>query len=124
MNVLLSIKPCYVDRIMSGEKKYEYRKTIFRRKNIDRIVVYSSGNVRRLVGEIVVKRIICDTPKNIWEKTSVYAGISEKDYYAYFKDRDKAYAIEILSFVAYDKEYGLPERYIGVKAPQSFRYVD
>ena len=36
MKVLLSIKPEYVDKIFSGEKRYEYRKSMFKNKNIDK----------------------------------------------------------------------------------------
>jgi type I restriction enzyme S subunit len=32
MDVLLSIKPKYVDAILKGEKKYEFRKIIFKIK--------------------------------------------------------------------------------------------
>lgn len=31
MKAMLSIKPEYVERILSGEKTYEFRRTIFRR---------------------------------------------------------------------------------------------
>ena len=31
--ILMSIKPEYVDKIFSGEKKYEYRKRIVQRKD-------------------------------------------------------------------------------------------
>ena len=50
MKILLSIKPQFVEKIFSGEKKYEFRKTEFKRKNIDSIIVYSSGNIKKIVG--------------------------------------------------------------------------
>ena len=39
MDVLLSIKPKYVDAILKGEKKYEFRKIIFKNKNIKKYCV-------------------------------------------------------------------------------------
>jgi predicted transcriptional regulator len=39
MKALLSIKPEFVDKIISGEKKYEYRKRIFKQK-IEAVVIY------------------------------------------------------------------------------------
>ena len=32
MNVLLSIKPKYVDEILAGKKIFEFRKSIFKKK--------------------------------------------------------------------------------------------
>jgi len=34
MNVLLSMKPRYVEKVLSGEKKYEFRKRIWKKKSI------------------------------------------------------------------------------------------
>ena len=36
--------------------------------------------------------MLCDTPRNIWERTKGYAGISESDFFSYFEGRDKACA--------------------------------
>ena len=35
MDVLLSIKPKYVKSIIEGEKRYEFRKAIFKNRDID-----------------------------------------------------------------------------------------
>lgn len=43
MKAMLSIKPEYVDRILKGEKTYEFRRRIFRRHDVDTIVIYSSS---------------------------------------------------------------------------------
>ena len=49
MTVLLSIKPDYVEKILDGSKKYEFRKIIFN-DNIQRIMIYSSSPVKKIVG--------------------------------------------------------------------------
>ncbi len=124
MKILLSIKPQYVEKIISGEKKYEFRKKEFKRKDIDTIIVYSSGNIRKLVGEIKFKRILCDTPDFIWKLTHAEAGMSEKNFMDYYMNKDKAYAIVIDSFLPYKTYLNLEDKYPGVKPPQSFRYID
>ena len=124
MKILLSIKPQYVEKIISGEKKYEFRKKEFKRKDIDTIIVYSSGNIRKLVGEIKFKRILCDTPDFIWKLTHAEAGLSEKSFMDYYMNKDKAYAIVIDSFLPYKTYLKLEDKYPGVKPPQSFRYID
>lgn len=124
MKILLSIKPHHVNKIVSGEKKYEFRKTMFRQKPIDTIVVYSSGKVGKLVGEIRFKRILIDTPLNIWNVTKKKAGLSEEDFFDYFKNKNIAYAIKIESFKPYNHAISINERYPGVTPPQSFIYVE
>lgn len=124
MKILLSIKPQFVEKIISGEKKYEFRKTEFKRKDVDTIIVYSSGQVKKVVGEIKFKRVLCDTPKNIWNLAQLHSGLSFDSFMAYFDGRAKAYAIVIDEFVPYNKILSLDERFPGVKAPQSFIYLD
>jgi len=76
--MLLSINPQYVARILSGEKKYEYRK--FRcRKNVDKIIIYSTAPIKRVVAEVDVSEIIEDTLDVVWEKTKEFSGIT-KDF--------------------------------------------
>ena len=124
MKILLSIKPQYVEKIISGEKRYEFRKSEFKRRNIDTIVVYSSGNVKKLVGEIKFKKILSDTPYQIWQKTHAQSGMTEESFMRYYMNKDKAYAIAIDFFRPYQEPMNIDDKYPGVKAPQSYRYID
>ena len=50
MNVLLSIKPKYVEEIRKGTKKYEFRKSFCSKKNqgkLEKIFIYSSAPVEK-----------------------------------------------------------------------------
>jgi type I restriction enzyme S subunit len=40
MDVILSIKPKYVQSIIEGDKRYEFRKAIFKNRTIDRVFIY------------------------------------------------------------------------------------
>ena len=124
MKILLSIKPQFVEKIFSGEKKYEFRKTEFKRKNIDSIIVYSSGNIKKIVGEIKFHKVLCDTPKKIWQLTHADAGLSLEAFMSYYAGRQKAFAIVIDEFKPYKTLVSLDEKYPGVKAPQSVLYLD
>ena len=125
MKVLLSIKPKFVNEIMSGRKKFEYRKKVFKRKDITTIVVYATKPLGKVVGEFEVDEIIEDTLDILWQETKRYSGISKKFFDEYFKDRDSGFAIKIKSFTAYDKPIELSEYDPNLKvAPQSFCYVE
>lgn len=124
MKVLLSIKPIYVKRIFNGEKKFEYRKSIFRNNEIDTVVVYATKPIGKVVGEFKIDKILADKPELIWEKTKSNSGICERDYFDYFKERENAFAIGIKNIKLYDKPLDLKELNSDItNAPQSFRYI-
>lgn len=68
--ILLSIKPEYVNSILAGTKIFEFRK-IECKKNVDKIVIYSKSPVMRVVGEAEVAEVLVDVPQNIWKKPEV-----------------------------------------------------
>ena len=43
MNVLLSIKPEFAFKIFDGTKKYEFRKSIFKKPGVKKVIVYASS---------------------------------------------------------------------------------
>lgn len=125
MKVLLSIKPQYVEQIFKGKKKYEYRKSLFKRNDIDTIIVYATKPVGKVIGEFLVGEIIQEDPVTLWKKTSKVAGIRKKDYMEYFKERENAYAIGIKSIKRYEEPLELRDIDPNIKyAPQSFMYVN
>lgn len=76
--ILLSIKPEYVDRILAGTKKYEYRKRLAR-SNSSVLLVYSTSPVMKVVAKVEILGTICAAPSTLWEQTKSNAGISEKN---------------------------------------------
>ncbi|HDT8147195.1 TPA: hypothetical protein RD696_002696, partial [Enterococcus faecalis] len=51
--ILLSIHPKFVDKIMTGEKKFEFRRVIAKR-NPNKIIIYSTSPVCKVIGEAEV----------------------------------------------------------------------
>ncbi|MBS7528554.1 ASCH domain-containing protein [Fusibacter paucivorans] len=123
MKVLLSIKPEFVKKIISGEKLYEYRKSIFK-KDVDAVVIYSTKPVGMLIGEFSIKQILNTSPEELWNITNENSGISKAFFMDYFKDRENAYALEISEFIEYKKGINPKEIDKNFIAPQSFKYVD
>ena len=77
--ILLSINPQYVERIMCGEKKFEFRKNVCKR-NVDKIVIYSTSPVMKVVGEAEVEEVLVDEPQKIWNVTEEYSGV-EREFF-------------------------------------------
>jgi Uncharacterized conserved protein len=123
MNVLLSIKPEFVNKIFSGDKKYEYRKTIFKRKDINKVVVYATAPISRIVGEFEIESILFDDVNSLWEETKAHSGIDKEFFFEYFTEKEKGYAIKIKSYEKYQRSRELGDVYYSVP-PQSFAYID
>lgn len=123
MTVLLSIKPEFANKIFAGEKKYEYRRSIFKRQDVRKIIVYASSPIRKVIGEFTIDSILNDKVENVWKKTASSSGISKNFYLDYFENKDRAYAIKIGQVVRYKKEKELKDYDIQV-APQSFAYLN
>lgn len=120
-NIILPIKPVFADKILSGEKKYEYRKKLCK-KVINKIYIYATAPVKMIIGEAeVVKKINMDK-EILWRKTQRYAGITKKFYDQYFEYQDYACAYEIGEVKQYKLPVTLENMGIGY-VPQSFIYV-
>lgn len=122
MKVILSIKPKFVSEIIKGNKLFEYRKVIFK-SEVNKVIVYSSSPVKKIIGEFEIEKIIKDTPENVWEQTKEYSGISEQYFFDYFKNKKYAFAIKIKNFKLYEKSIELKELSPKLTPPQSFCYI-
>ncbi|WP_334075008.1 ASCH domain-containing protein [Paenibacillus sp. A14] len=124
MKVLLSIKPEFVEEIMSGNKKFEYRKSIFKRADISTVVVYATKPYGKVVGEFEIEDILEDSPYEIWQRTKKYSGIKKSFFNSYFENKEIGYAIQIRDFIAYETPLELKDIDEDIKvAPQSFCYI-
>lgn len=121
--ILMPINPQYVDEILLGNKKYEYRKIKAKRKNVDKMVIYSTYPVMKVVAEVEIKEILEDNPQKIWNKTNRYSGIEKEFYDKYYNNKDTAIAYKLGKVKIYNNPKSL--RDIGINyVPQSFVYLD
>jgi predicted transcriptional regulator len=120
-DLLMSIIPIVGRRIMSGKKKYEYRRSIFR-KPVNRVYLYLSSPERKIVGYFKYQGYIEGTVREIWEATKSESATTEAAYLDYFKNTNKAFAIPIDEFINFTDPVD-PWETPGFLPPQSFRYV-
>jgi predicted transcriptional regulator len=123
MKVLLSIKPEFADRIFAGEKRFEYRKAIYRNSCVQGAVVYATRPVGMIVGEFEITRILTGTPEEIWGYTFEYSGISRAFYDCYYEGRNRAFALEVGKVSRYSTPLDPGKVWSGFVAPQSFMYI-
>lgn len=120
--ILMSINPIHVEKILSGVKRFEYRKVKCAKK-IDTILVYATAPIMKVVGEVEVLDILSNTPTDIWECTKKASGISRAFFDQYFEGYKTAVAYALGKVTLYQIPLDLSE--LGVKSPpQSFVYLE
>jgi predicted transcriptional regulator len=119
----LPIKPEYAHRIVSGEKRFEFRRASFA-SNLSHIVIYASTPVKKIIGVAEVSSIGISSPSATWESTKHAAGISREAFRKYFFGKQRAYAIALESVRALEAWLSPHEVEEGFRVPQSFTYVD
>jgi Uncharacterized conserved protein len=122
MKVLLSIKPEFAEKIFDGTKKYEFRKNIFKNKDVDTVVVYASSPWQYVIGEFKIETILSDDVDKIWEQTHEFSGITEDFYRMYFAHKTNAFAIKIGHVTRYKRHKYLSDYNVN-SAPQSYVYL-
>lgn len=109
-------------KIFKGEKRYEFRKAIFKQTGIKHIIVYASAPISKVIGEFEIEDILCDDPGSLWLKTYQFAGVDEDYFNEYFSERAKGYAIKIKKAKLYQDHICIRDHF-GLFPPQSFAYV-
>lgn len=122
MKVILSIKPEFAEKIFNGSKKFEFRRRIYKNKQIKTVVVYASSPISKVIGEFEIEDVIHDELNSLWQTTSEHSGISRDYYFDYFKGTEMGFAIAVRKAELYDEPVCIKETF-GIKPPQSFAYV-
>lgn len=123
MKAMLSIRPEFVKKIMAGQKRFEFRKVLFRQP-VSSVVVYATQPYGKVVGEFKIKNILRDNPDVVWKITQKSAGVTKNFFDKYYENTELAVAIEIEKFSKYEKPLSLQEFDSEIKtAPQSFCYL-
>ena len=123
-SILLSIKPVYWTRILSGEKTFEYRRRLAN-WSLRNILFYVTAPVGKVMGYADCCGVMSADPVHLWCWSHKHAGISKEDFFSYFDgcDPKKCGAYMLRNVVAFDPPKELGD--FGLRrAPQSFAYID
>jgi predicted transcriptional regulator len=109
--------------IQCRQKKYEFRRRIFKR-DVEQVLIYATSPVSRIVGRFKAGRIIEDRPDNLWESLHEFSGINQLAFYEYFKGSKKGFAIEITDFFMFEQPIDPKRLMFNFSPPQSYKYVE
>ena len=122
MKVLLSIKPEFAEQIFNGTKKYEFRRKVFKNREVKTVVVYASSPVQQVIGEFDIESIINDDLASLWDQTKNHSGISKSFFLKYFSNKERGYAIKIKQTRRYQRGLSIRDD-LNASPPQSFKYL-
>lgn len=122
LDLLISIHPKYVKEIRSGNKKYEFRKSIFK-KPVRNIYIYETQPVKKIAGYFPYMGYYKGMPSFIWKTCAQFAGIDEQAFFDYFSKAEIAYAIKIDDFLEFSPSIDPRMIWNHFVAPQSYRYL-
>lgn len=123
MKVLLSIKPEFAEKILLGQKHYEFRKVLPKAQGVKTVIIYATLPLGKVVGEFDIEEILSDTPKKIWSETAEFSGITKHFFNEYFNGREIAHAIKVKEVKRYPRPKELSAVLASGVAPQSFCYI-
>jgi type I restriction enzyme, S subunit len=122
-DVLISIQPQYVEKILDGTKRYEYRKVAPEADAVNDFYIYESSPTRKIVASFPATEIFSGTPEKIWEMSGDRSGGTSEGFFQYFKDKKIAYAIAINGLRKAKWSLNPYELFQPFRAPESYMFV-
>lgn len=122
--VMLSIHPKYVRKILSGEKRVEFRRR-WTRRDVDKLVIYATAPIQKVVAVAGIKKLHRGNKSRLWQLSqTVGGGLEQSELSHYFEGVEEGYAIE-LDNVYWLVEDGIPlsQLPMHLTPPQSFRFL-
>ena len=119
---LMAIHPDYAQKILSGDKRVEFRKSRFASK-ITHVVIYATNPIQRVVGFFKVSGIEQAAPDELWRRHQHHSGLERQSFVTYYRERATGVAIKVGKVVGLRTPKPLSSLGSNVVPPQSFRYL-
>jgi predicted transcriptional regulator len=119
----MSIHPEFAARILSGDKRVEFRRRPAGRE-ITHIVIYATAPVCAVVGVAEVQRIERGSPEVLWNSFRRVGGIDRSKFFGYFAGALEGFAYVLGRAQICAAPIRLGKAGLPVRAPQAFQYLE
>lgn len=120
---MMSIKPHFAFRLLSGEKRVEFRRRCAA-KEITHIVVYATRPVGAVVGVLEIENLAQGTPRALWRAFSDVGGIERADFFEYFSGTTTGVAYVVGKAWSCVEAHELGKSGLPKVPPQAVQYLD
>lgn len=126
--LIISVKPEYAKKILTGEKTIELRKSAPKKVGVnDFLFLYVTSPIMELWGIYQIENIIKEVPQKLWMNHGEKTGINKTEFTSYFSKSKNAYGIQLkeiknfsnLSIKLNDLKKVIP----GFMPPQTYSYI-
>ncbi len=122
--VLISIHPKYVDKILDGTKRVEFRR-VWAAQNVTHMVIYSTSPHMKIVAIAEITKVFSASKSRLWEVAKEFGGgVTRHELREYFSGVTRGKAVLLGSIEKLNEPCELRDVFPGWRAPQSFVYLN
>lgn len=124
--VLLSVKPTFAMRLLSGHKTAEVRRRFPPLPRGTIVYLYASSPTRALIGVLRIVSVNTASPDVLWSRFGACLDIAEEYFRQYLEEKETATVIEMQVDERWTHPVSLEAMRAGagVNPPQSYRYLN
>ena len=119
----MSIKPQFAEAILDGRKFVEFRKRRLA-PDVTTVLIYTTMPTGMVTGYFDVAGYDIGSPTQVWEQHKQHGGITRAAYREYFQGSPTAVGIRVCRARPLATPLRLVDLVDGLRAPQSFVYLD
>jgi predicted transcriptional regulator len=124
--VLISILPKWADQILSGTKKWEYRRVAINAEKGSKLILYASGKLHAIVGEATIEKVLIEPVDLLIQHTVKEVPETPDELKKAFAGKKVGCAIKVKDPIKYSTPLSLKairKEIPNFRPPQSFYYV-
>ena len=125
-NALISIKPQYVEKIITGVKTAELRTRRLHLTPYSRLWIYSTSPASQIIGSVKVLEVVSDSVDSVWKLYGERIAISQQEFKEYLAQQANATVVLFDDLDLLDQPLSLAEARIELgefSPPQFFKRV-
>lgn len=122
---VLSIRPTFMERILSGEKTIELRRRFPTKVGADcSALLYSTSPIQAIVGIAHLETVSHQSVRQLWRQFGVAAAVTRAEFEAYFQQLTHGFALHLRDVRRFPEPIHLTDlaRRFEFSPPQSYCY--
>lgn len=122
-DILMSIRPPYVEMLVSGWKTVEIRKRAVRAPAGARIWIYATSPRKEVVASARLEAVVLETPEKIWRAFGDRVGIDRSEFDAYVGGAQVVAALCLTEITKLDSPLCPRGERPAFRPPQSYAFL-